>query len=130
MIGNRILLDTNIISAWLKGESIIADKIDKSSEIYIPINVLGELFYGAQYSTNVQANIANIAKVVDRYEVINTNQDTAALYGSIKAALKRKGRPIPENDIWIATIAQQHELTLITRDKHFNEIEGLSIENW
>lgn len=130
MIGGSILLDTNIISAWLKGEKIIADKIDEADEVYIPIVVLGELYYGAQYSTKIQENMASIRKVVEHYEVLNTNEDTAALYGVIKALLKKKGKPIPENDIWTATIAKQYEFTLITRDKHFNEIEGLSIENW
>lgn len=50
MTGSRILLDTNIISAWLKGERLIAQKIDEAEEVYIPINALGELYYGAQYS--------------------------------------------------------------------------------
>lgn len=130
MTGNRILLDTNIITAWLKGERLLADKIDTAAEVYIPIHVLGELYYGAQYSANIQANMANISKVITRYEVLNTNEDTALLYGFIKTALKRKGRPIPENDIWIATIARQHDLILITRDNHFNEVEGIRIENW
>jgi tRNA(fMet)-specific endonuclease VapC len=61
---------------------------------------------------------------------LNTNEDTATVYGIIKASLRKKGKPILENDIWIATLAKQYELILITRDKHFNEIDGLSIENW
>ncbi len=130
MTGNRILLDTNIISAWLKGEKAIADKIDDADEVYIPVHVLGELYYGAQHSTNVQTNLANIKKVIARYELLNTNEVTASLYGIIKASLRRKGKPIPENDIWIATIAKQHQLTLITRDKHFNEVDGLDVDNW
>ena len=76
MTGIRILLDTNIISAWLKGEKIIAHKIDEAAEVYIPINALGELYYGAQYSTNIQANIENIGKVVEQYEILNINEDT------------------------------------------------------
>ena len=62
--------------------------------------------------------------------MLNTDRETASIYGIIKASLKKKGRPIPENDIWIATIAQQYQLILITRDKHFNEINSLEIENW
>ncbi|MFN0293603.1 PIN domain-containing protein [Pedobacter helvus] len=56
MTGNKIALDTNIISALLKGERIIAEKIGAAEEVYISINVLGELYYGAEYSTNVEAN--------------------------------------------------------------------------
>lgn len=130
MTGSRILLDTNIISAWLKGETAIADKINQSLEVYIPIQVLGELYFGAQYSTQLELNLRNIQKLANNYTVLNTDRETAIIYGVIKAALKKKGRPIPENDIWIATIAQQYQLILITRDKHFNEINSLEIENW
>ena len=130
MTGSRILLDTNIISAWLKGETAIADKINQSLEVYIPIQVLGELYFGAQYSTQLELNLRNIQKLADNYTVLNADRETANIYGIIKASLKKKGRPIPENDIWIATIAQQYQLILITRDKHFNEINSLEIENW
>jgi len=51
-------------------------------------------------------------------------------YGQIKSQLKSKGRPLPENDIWIAAIASQHSLKIITRDKHFNEIDSVSLEEW
>ena len=52
------------------------------------------------------------------------------MYGVIKQALREKGRPIPENDIWIAAIAQQYGLTLVTRDDHFTAIDGLTLEKW
>lgn len=55
---------------------------------------------------------------------------TAAHDGQIKAALRAKGRPIPENDIWIAALGTQHRLTVISRDVHFTEIAGLSVEAW
>jgi tRNA(fMet)-specific endonuclease VapC len=130
MIGSRILLDTNIISAWLKGEKVIVDKIDESNEVYLPVQAVGELYYGAQYSTNVQFNIENITRLTSFYPVMNTNQQTALIYDNIKALLRKRGKPIPENDIWIAAIAQQYDLSLITRDRHFDEIKGLSVENW
>ncbi|MEK6782203.1 MAG: PIN domain-containing protein [Bacteroidota bacterium] len=44
--------------------------------------------------------------------------------------MKSKGTPIPENDIWIAALAKQHRLTLVTSDKHFNNIQELVIERW
>ena len=130
MTGNRVLLDTNIISAWLKGEKSIAENIDKADEVFIPIIVFGELYYGAHHSMHVQANITNIQSIVDNYGMVNTSDETAHHYGVIKASLKKKGRPIPENDIWIAAVAKEHDLTLVTRDKHFHEIDGLSLMNW
>ena len=51
-------------------------------------------------------------------------------YGKVKNGLRKKGRPIPENDIWIAAIAFQHDLTLVSRDEHFKEVENLKLEKW
>lgn len=62
--------------------------------------------------------------------IVGCDEVTARHYGEIKNQLKENGRPIPENDIWIAAIAQQYDLTLVTRDKHFNAVANLSIEAW
>jgi len=55
---------------------------------------------------------------------------TSRFYGEIKTWLRRKGRPLPENDIWIAASAMQHSLPLVTRDAHFEEIEHLELVRW
>ena len=62
--------------------------------------------------------------------VLNTDSISAQYYGETTAFLFKKGKPIPANDVWIAAVTMQHGLTLVTRDKHFNEIEGLKIANW
>lgn len=130
MSGNKILLDTNIISALLKGETSIADEIDKALQIFLSATVIGELFYGAQYSIQIENNTRNIKKLVLRYEVLNIDAETSAIYGIIKATLRKNGTPIPENDIWIAATAIQHKLALSTRDKHFNQIKDLNVLAW
>ncbi len=58
------------------------------------------------------------------------NEDTAEFYSTIKAALTKKGNPIPENDIWIAATARQHNLTLVTGDGHFDKVQHLNREKW
>ena len=60
--------------------------------------------------------------------MLDVTFDTASLYGTIKANLRKKGKPIPENDIWIAAIAMQHDLTLLTRDRHFEAVDGLRLK--
>jgi tRNA(fMet)-specific endonuclease VapC len=130
MIGNKVLLDTNIVSALLKGESIIADNLDKSEAIYIPIIVVGELYYGASFSSQVEKNIAGLKNITSRYQILSLDEETTIVYGHIKTALRKKGKPIPENDIWIAAIAMQHNLSLATRDKHFTEISTISLVAW
>ncbi len=130
MTGNSYALDTNIVSAWLEDETIIAVKIDAATNVYIPITVVGELYYGAQYSTKVEQNLNNISKALSNYSLLVIDEDTCKQYGLVKASLRRKGKPIPENDIWIAALVMQHKLTLATRDKHFKEVDGLLIEEW
>lgn len=130
MIGNKFLLDTNIITAWLKGDASIADKIDKAKEIYIPTIVIGELYYGALYSTQIEKNIKKIKSVTDNYNILKVDEETSITYGNIKAGLRKKGKPIPENDIWIAAIAEPYKLIIVTRDKHFKEIESIKIKKW
>lgn len=130
MIGNKYLLDTNIIIAWLQGETAIADKIEKAEEVHIPIIVVGELYYGATFSIHVHKNIKEIKKVTSNYNVLLIDEETAINYGNIKTALRKIGKPIPENDIWIAAIARQYELIVVTRDKHFETIDSISLQNW
>jgi len=129
MAGNKVLLDTNIISALFKGDVSVANHIDKS-EIYLSSIVIGELCYGAEYSIKVEQNLANIKKLISAYNVLAIDDETALIYGKIKADLRRKGTPIPENDIWIASSAIQYKLKLSNRDKHFQEITGLKVLVW
>lgn len=129
MAGNKYLLDTNIISAWLSGETDIANKIDDYT-VYIPLTAIGELYYGALYSEQIQKNIHEIEKLSSRYKVLLPDKHTAKEYGKIKTALRKKGKPIPENDVWIAALAKQYKITLVTRDGHFKEVETLKITRW
>jgi tRNA(fMet)-specific endonuclease VapC len=57
--------------------------------------------------------------------VVSCDLDVAREYGRLKQRLKEKGRPIPENDIWIAAAAKHHGMVLVTRDGHFNEVDDL-----
>lgn len=62
--------------------------------------------------------------------ILACDAETARLYGEVKNSLRKKGHPIPENDIWIAATALQHGLILVSRDEHFAEVEGLRAEKW
>jgi len=68
--------------------------------------------------------------LIDQCEIIPIDRKTAEIYGRIRAELQRKGKPIPENDIWIAAVAQQHQMTLITNDRHFIDIEKIKLATW
>ena len=130
MNGKDCLLDTNIVIGLFANESPITEKIKSfSGSIYIPSIVLGELFYGADQSTRKDDNKKKIEELAEASLVLECDLDTARSYGKVKQ-LKIKGSPIPENDVWVAALADQHQLILVTRDKHFNSIETLEIEAW
>ena len=129
-MNGKFLLDTNIVIALFADDPAVRDQLADDLEVFIPSIVLGELFYGALKSTRVEANLARLDEFTRSSAVLGCDATTARYYGQIKNTLREKGRPIPENDIWIAAIAMQHGFTLATRDRHFDEVEGLLIEAW
>ena len=129
-MSGKCLLDTNIVIAIFSRDEAVMTELAKSREIFIPSVVLGELYYGAQKSAHKKENTAVIDKFASANTILACDVDTARQYGKIKESLLAKGRPSPDNDIWIAAIAFQHHLPLVTRDLHFNEIKGLVIKNW
>ena len=126
----RYHLDTNIIIALLAGEPIIQRRMREAEEIFLSPPVLGELYFGARKSSRIEENIVRIDQLAQRSVVLPCDTQTAEIYGSIKAELRAKGRPIPEYDLWIASITTQYDLILVTRDAHFSEIDDLRIERW
>lgn len=125
MTGNsRCLLDTSIIIHSFKNQSI-AIELDSFSEIFVPSIAAGELYFGAYRSSNPEKHLAEVRAFLHNCTIITVNHETANLYGSIKTDLLAKGKPIPENDMWIAAITLQHNLPLFTTDKHFKEIDGI-----
>ena len=129
-MSGRYLLDSNIVIVLFASDKSVLDATQAAQEVFIPSIVIGELFYGAEKSGKPQANIARIERFAETNVVLDCDAATARWYGRIKHELKVKGRPIPENDIWIAALAFQHNLTLVTRDNHFNEISSLDSEVW
>lgn len=125
----KILLDTNVIIAFFAGEKTVTQHFAKA-EVLVSSTVLGELYYGAHKSAHTAANLSRINQFAAAVNVLGCDEVTAQHYGQVKDRLRMKGRPIPENDIWIAAVAQQYGLPLATRDEHFREVDGLGLEIW
>jgi tRNA(fMet)-specific endonuclease VapC len=126
-MNGKYLLDTNAVIAFLRNDEKIVKKIKEQAEVYMPVTVVGELYFGAFKSKKREENLKKISNLLEDIIVLENNVQTARFYGEIKKILKEKGKPIPENDIWIAAIAKQYDLLLITTDIHFNEIEDLPL---
>lgn len=124
------ILDTNVIIAIRKHDRSVTQRITPEMKLYLPSIVLGELFFGAHHSDHVHQNLQDVKSLMRIYAILPCNGGTADAYGHLHAHLLKKGRPIPDNDIWIAAIALQRGFTLITRDGHFRHIEHLSVLVW
>ena len=126
----RLLLDTNIIIALFEGDEAVLSNLDRAIEVFVPAIALGELFFGAAKSAQPNENVAKLEQFAEGRCILPCNLAIAREYGRLKNQLRAKGRPIPENDIWIAAVASHHDLVLATRDRHFREVDGLAIAVW
>ncbi len=129
-MNGKFLLDTNIIIGVFAKDLTIHKRMIIASEVFAPSVAIGELYYGAYKSAQKQKNIECIAAFVHDNTILQIGAETARIYGDIKNRLKSIGKPIPENDIWIAATAQQFDIVLATRDTHFSVIDDIDIEIW
>lgn len=129
-MSGKHLLDTNILIALFAGDNRVKDCLADSQVVFVPSIVLGELYYGAINSRLSESNLRKIEKFEKDALILSIDFRTARIYGKLKNTLKSKGKPIPENDVWIAACALQHNLTLVSRDAHFESINGLDVEKW
>jgi tRNA(fMet)-specific endonuclease VapC len=88
------------------------------------------MFYGAYNSANVDDIIRRIDSFLASAGLLPCDETTSQIYGETKTSLRRKGRRIPNNDMWIAASAKQHSLSLVTRDVHLDEVDGLPVIRW
>ena len=126
---NGNLVDTNVIIKLLNGDENAVRLFNGATDVAVPVIVAGELFYGAYKSSRSQENLGLFMDFLSDYTMLPVDSDIAKTYGEIKAQLVKKGSPIPENDIWIAATAKTHNLTLLTFDAHFSNIDGLRIHS-
>jgi tRNA(fMet)-specific endonuclease VapC len=117
-MSNRYLLDTNAAIALLNGNISAEGLVGEADEIFTCAISVGELYFGAEKSARVADNFKRIEQFAKLYPVLPVDQ------------LQVKGRMIPRNDIWIAATALQHNLTVITRDEHFKNVDNLLLAAW
>lgn len=129
-MSGRYLLDTNAVIALIDGERSTRNLVAQADEVFIPSPVLGELYFGAFRSRQVRDNIARIDDLVRWYAILPVDELTAKTYGILRHQLSDAGTPIPDNDIWIAAVAQQHGAAIATRDSHFDAVENLVVVRW
>lgn len=121
------VLDTNIVIAMFAGNPSVFDSLKRFSKLFVPVPVLGELYHGAENSSRVTENIKRVDQFTHSVNTLSCDITTAREYARLKHQLWSKGKPIPENDLWIAAIAAQHNMTVVTREKHFQSVMGIQV---
>ena len=122
-----VLLNTNAYTAFMLGAPEVVDVVAHADELYLNSIVLGELLGGFAAGTREPKNRAELARFLDspRLETLPITAQTADSYALVYAGLRRKGQPIPTNDLWIAVSALEHGAALLTRNAQFAHIDGL-----
>lgn len=124
----RVLLDTNAYAALFRGHPGVVDRVRKAEQVHISSIVAGELIFGFRNGNKYEANYRDLESFLESPYVtlLPVTLATAERFGRIAAALKRKGRPLPTNDIWIAAHAMESGADLLSFDRHFDSIDGLA----
>jgi tRNA(fMet)-specific endonuclease VapC len=125
-----VLLDTTVAVAHLRGVAAMSRRLAEARALYLPTIALGELHYGIRRSARPQENLRQLERWLRVTVPLAVSPDTAARYGALKQQLALAGTPIPENDLWIAALALEHDLPLATRDAHFSRVPGLKTLDW
>ncbi|HAR34117.1 MAG TPA: VapC toxin family PIN domain ribonuclease [Desulfobacter sp.] len=123
----KICIDTNIYSAFKKGDEQITQLLETCDELLIPTIVLGELYAGFYLGSRLKRNLEELATFINMPGVIiiDIDKEIADRYGSLIKILRKQGTPIPTNDVWIAAAALEKGTKLVSFDAHFNNIPGI-----
>jgi tRNA(fMet)-specific endonuclease VapC len=126
----NILLDTSAYSALQRGDRRILTVMQRSETVAMPVIVLGELHSGFRAGTRRIKNEESLRRFLGKgsVRILNVTEETALRYAEIDVYLRKKGRPIPRNDVWIAALAIEHGMQILTLDEHFEQIPLLLIE--
>jgi predicted nucleic acid-binding protein len=127
----RILIDTNAYAAFKRGHSGTLDVVRHAPEIALNATVLGELLAGFASGSHAARNRRELAEFLHspRVRQLAVDADTAEHYATVFGGLRKKGRPVPANDLWIAASALQYGYAVFSFDKHFADIENLLVGN-
>ena len=127
MNDHEAALDTTRAIAVLNGEPTAVQWVQGLSRVFVPVPVVAELLFGAMNSARAAYNEQRVIDLVSRTTVLDATAATADVYARLRVALRTAGRPIPQNDLWIASLCLQHRIPLATDDAHFSAVPGLQL---
>jgi predicted nucleic acid-binding protein len=124
-----MIVDTDALSAFIDGDPAV-EVLRRQTRAAVPAIVLGELRYGISESRHRRAYESWLDAHLGEFEILFVTDETAGAYAEVRVAVRRSGRPIPANDAWIAALAVEHRLPVLSRDRHFDGIAGVARSGW
>ena len=125
-----MILDTNALSAVADNEPAAVRIFSQATSIELPVIVLGEYRFGIAHSRRRNEYEKWLGELIAATRVLPVDDETSSQYAKIRAELKKAARPIPSNDLWIAAVARQHRRALMSRDRHFDDVQGVKRIGW
>jgi len=125
-----LILDTNALSAAADREPSALEVVARAGHLAVPVIVIGEYRLGIAQSRHRTTYESWLREWVTSVAVLDIDEGTTRSYAAIGLELKRQGKPIPTNDLWIAALCRQHSLSLLSRDRHFDLVPGLRRIEW
>ena len=125
-----MILDTNALSAFADGSALAVAALQSTDAASVPVIVLGEFRYGIKHSRRHAEYETWLERYLPTFRLLDITEETSVEYASIRSELRRLGKPIPANDVWIAALCRQHQLPLLSRDQHFDDVKGLRRQVW
>jgi tRNA(fMet)-specific endonuclease VapC len=125
-----LILDTNALSAFIDGDPQAIRVAAEANELAIPVIVAGEFAFGIQQSRHRDAYENSLQRMLDHCTVLPIEIETTRHYAAIRLELRQSGKPIPANDVWIAALSRQYAMPVMTRDQHFDWVNGLRRRSW
>jgi predicted nucleic acid-binding protein len=127
-----IAVDTNAVVEYVRDREY-PRQLDGSDEVFLPLTVVGELFYGVALSNRPEYHRGSIARIIKRWPLLIPDIDTSRIYGDMRATASRTVislRASKINDFWIAALCVQHALSILTNDGGFDNVPGLTVIHW
>ena len=120
-----MIIDTNALSDFAEGNASVREQIAESDGPYLPVIEIGEYRFGLLGSRQGRPRLSWLEELVRHWRVLDVTQETTAFYADISQRLKTQATPIPSNDKWIAALAMEYGLPVLSNDPHFDVIPGI-----
>ena len=125
-----MILDTNALSGAAENDTALASILSRADHVAIPVIVIGEYRYGIAQSRYRARYEKWLDGLIPDCIILNISNETTRYYAAVNYELRQAGTPIPTNDLWVAALCREHGQPIVSRDRHFDVIQGIRRITW